>query len=92
MQVNASGRFCGVAEMMGPVDFQRSVDYWQQDEWNDQFPVKWHIIKDVYNSQFRHITLENNDNKPVTNNRDTQEVSLSLSRGLIKVTAFLVYY
>ena len=92
MQVNASGQFCGVAEMMGPVDFQRSVDYWQQDKWNGQFLVKWHIIKDVYNSQFRHITLENNDNKPVTNNRDTEEVSLSVSRGLIKVTAFLVYY
>jgi hypothetical protein len=86
MQVNASGQLCGVAEMMGPVDFQRSVDYWQQDKWNGQFPVKWNIIKDVYNSQFRPITLENNDNKPVTNNRDTQEVSLILSRGLIKVT------
>ena len=61
--------------MIGPVDFEKSVDYWQQDKWNGQFPVKWHIIKDVPNSQFRHIILENNDNKPVTNSRDTQEVS-----------------
>eukprot|EP01018_Ginkgo_biloba_P026777 Gb_38284 [translate_table: standard] len=72
--VNASGQFCGVAEMVGPVDFNKSVDYWQQDKWSGQFPVKWHIIKDVSNSQLRHITLENNDNKPVTNSRDTQEV------------------
>lgn len=74
MQVNASAQFCGVAEMAGPVDFEKSVDYWQQDKWSGQFPVKWHVIKDVPNSQFRHIVLESNDNKPVTNSRDTQEV------------------
>ncbi|XVF02766.1 hypothetical protein REPUB_Repub04eG0202300 [Reevesia pubescens] len=74
--VNASAQFCGVAEMVGPVDFDKSVDYWLQDKWSGQFPVKWHIIKDVPNSQFRHILLESNDNKPVTNSRDTQEVEL----------------
>ncbi|KAI3898278.1 hypothetical protein MKW92_017785, partial [Papaver armeniacum] len=74
--VNASAQFCGVAEMVGPVDFDKSVSYWQQDKWSGQFPVKWHIIKDVPNSQFRHIILENNDSKPVTNSRDTQEVKL----------------
>jgi len=74
--VNASAQFCGVAEMIGAVDFDKSVTYWQQDKWSGQFPVKWHIIKDVPNSQFRHIVLENNDNKPVTNSRDTQEVKL----------------
>ncbi|KAF2286486.1 hypothetical protein GH714_017300 [Hevea brasiliensis] len=72
--VNASAQFCGVAEMVGPVDFDKSVDYWQQDKWSGQFSVKWCIIKDVPNSQFRHIALENNDNKPVTNSRDTQEI------------------
>ncbi|KAJ8759061.1 hypothetical protein K2173_003299 [Erythroxylum novogranatense] len=75
--VNASAQFCGVAEMVGPVDFDKSVDYWQQDKWSGQFPVRWQIIKDVPNSQFRHIVLENNDKKPVTNSRDTQEVELN---------------
>jgi hypothetical protein len=87
MQVNASAQFCGVAEMTGPVDFDKSVDYWQQDKWSGQFPVKWHIIKDVPNSQFRHIVLENNDNKPVTNSRDTQEVGIPLE--LCKLWEFL---
>ncbi|CAL0326352.1 unnamed protein product [Lupinus luteus] len=73
--VNASGQFCGIAEMTGPVDFNKSMDFWQQDKWNGYFPVKWHIIKDVPNPQLRHIILENNDHKPVTNSRDTQEVS-----------------
>jgi heat shock protein HspQ len=74
VQVNASAQFCGVAEMTGPVNFEKSVDYWQQDKWTGQFPVKWRIVKDVPNNLFRHIILENNENKPVTNSRDTQEV------------------
>uniref|UniRef100_A0A0E0LSG0 YTH domain-containing family protein n=1 Tax=Oryza punctata TaxID=4537 RepID=A0A0E0LSG0_ORYPU len=84
--VNGSGQFCGVAEMIGPVDFDKSVDYWQQDKWSGQFPVKWHIIKDVPNNLLRHIILENNDNKPVTNSRDTQEVKLE--HGLQMLTIF----
>lgn len=74
MQVNTSGQFVGLAEMIGPVDFNRSVEYWQQDKWNGCFPLKWHIVKDVPNNLLRHITLDNNENKPVTNSRDTQEV------------------
>jgi len=75
--VNASGQFCGVAEMVSSVDFHTSMNFWQQDKWNGFFPVKWHIIKDVPNSQFRHIILENNDHKPVTNSRDTQEIKFT---------------
>ncbi|XP_022683832.1 uncharacterized protein LOC101761965 isoform X2 [Setaria italica] len=74
--VNGSGQFCGVAEMIGPVDFDKSVDYWQNDRWSGQFPVKWHTVKDVPNNLVRHIILENNENKRVTNSRDTQEVKL----------------
>ncbi|XP_035820779.1 uncharacterized protein [Zea mays] len=74
--VNSSGHFCGVAEMIGPVNFDKSVDYWQNERWNGQFPVKWHIVKDVPNNIVRHIILENNENKRVTNSRDTQEVKL----------------
>ncbi|PUZ48827.1 hypothetical protein GQ55_7G276600 [Panicum hallii var. hallii] len=74
--VNGSGQFCGVAEMIGPVDFDKNVDYWQNDRWSGQFPVKWHIVKDVPNNIVRHIILENNEDKRVTNSRDTQEVKL----------------
>ncbi|KAF0930617.1 hypothetical protein E2562_033814 [Oryza meyeriana var. granulata] len=84
--VNGSGQFCGVAEMIGPVDFDKSVDYWQQDKWSGQFPVKWHIVKDVPNNLLRHIILENNDKKPVTNSRDTQEVRLD--QGIHMLTIF----
>ncbi|KAI3994094.1 hypothetical protein MKX01_012351 [Papaver californicum] len=83
--VNTSGQFVGLAEMTGPVDFNKSVEYWQQDKWNGCFPVKWHIVKDVPNSLLKHITLENNDNKPVTNSRDTQEVKFEQGLQLIKI-------
>ncbi|XP_044489531.1 YTH domain-containing protein ECT1-like isoform X2 [Mangifera indica] len=83
--VNASAQFCGVTEMVGPVDFDKNVDYWLQDKWSGQFPVKWHIIKDVPNSQFRHILLKNNENKPATNSRDTQEVEMEPGMEMLNI-------
>lgn len=83
--VNTSGQFVGVAEMVGHVDFEKTVEYWQQDKWNGCFPLKWHIVKDVPNNILKHITLENNDNKPVTNSRDTQEVKLEQGLEMLKI-------
>jgi hypothetical protein len=83
--VNTSGQFVGVAEMTGPVDFENNFEYWQQDKWNGCFPVKWHIVKDVSNSMLKHIILENNENKPVTNSRDTQEVKLEQGLQMLKI-------
>ncbi|XP_043719644.1 YTH domain-containing protein ECT3 isoform X2 [Telopea speciosissima] len=87
--VNGSGQFVGVAEMIGKVDFKKDMDFWQVDKWNGFFPVEWHIIKDVPNSQLRHIILENNENKPVTYSRDTQEIELK--QGLEMLTIFKSY-
>ncbi|CAB1341013.1 unnamed protein product, partial [Coregonus sp. 'balchen'] len=78
--VNGSGHFCGVAEMRSPVDYNAYAGVWSQDKWKGKFEVKWAFVKDVPNSQLRHIRLENNDNKPVTNSRDTQEVPLEKAK------------
>ena len=83
MQVNGSGQFVGVAEMTGRVVFEKDMDFWQLDKWSGYFPLKWHIIKDIPNTQLRHIILENSDNRPVTYTRDTQEVSFSISMSLL---------
>jgi hypothetical protein len=56
--------------------FDKTVEYWQQDKWTGCFPVKWHIVKDIHNNLLKHIILEYNENKPVTNSRDTQEVRI----------------
>ncbi|XP_068903227.1 YTH domain-containing family protein 3 isoform X2 [Tenebrio molitor] len=72
--VNGSGHFCGMAQMVSPVDYNANSSVWSQDKWKGQFKVRWIYVKDVPNVQLRHIRLENNENKPVTNSRDTQEV------------------
>ncbi|KAF7803588.1 YTH domain-containing protein ECT4 isoform X2 [Senna tora] len=74
--VNGSGQFVGVAEMIGPVDFKKDMDFWKHNKYNGFFPIRWHILKDVPNTQFRYIILPNNDNHRVTYSRDTQEVEL----------------
>ncbi|KAM6977047.1 YTH domain-containing family protein 1-like [Aplochiton taeniatus] len=83
--VNGSGHFCGVAEMRSPVDYGTSAGVWAQDKWKGKFDVAWLFVKDVPNSQLRHIRLENNDNKPVTNSRDTQEVPLEKAKQVLKI-------
>ncbi|CAN6475567.1 unnamed protein product [Victoria cruziana] len=83
--VNASGQFCGLAEVIGMVDFKKSLDFWQQDRWNGFFPVKWHIIKDIPNSQFRHIILKNNENKQVTRSRDMQEIEFLQGLEMLRI-------
>ncbi|XP_062212651.1 YTH domain-containing protein ECT3-like [Phragmites australis] len=83
--VNSSGQFVGLAEMVGRVDFSKTVEYWQQDKWTGCFPVKWHIVKDIPNSLLKHIILEYNENKPVTNSRDTQEVKLEQGLQMLKM-------
>ncbi|KAL6850079.1 hypothetical protein ACP4OV_020706 [Aristida adscensionis] len=83
--VNGSGHFCGMAEMVGPVDFHKDMDIWCQDKWTGCFPVRWHIVKDIPNYSLQHITLQNNENKPVTHSRDTQEVPYIPGMSMLKI-------
>jgi len=83
--VNGSGHFCGVAEMNSGVDTNICTGVWSQDKWKGKFDVKWVYVKDVPNNQLRHIKLENNDNKPVTNSRDTQEVPRDKGMQLMRI-------
>lgn len=83
--VNGSGYFCGVAEMVSPVNYSTNACVWTQNKWKGQFQVHWIYVKDVPNAQLRHIRLENNEDKPVTNSRDTQEVPPIQGRQVLKV-------
>ena len=74
-----------MAEMMSPVDYEHQTDVWQMsNKWQGKFEVKWIYVKDVPNSQFRNIRLENNENKPVTNSRDTQEIPYEKGKLMLK--------
>uniref|UniRef100_A0A0A9Z3Q8 YTH domain family protein 2 n=2 Tax=Lygus hesperus TaxID=30085 RepID=A0A0A9Z3Q8_LYGHE len=83
--VNGSGHFCGMAVMTSAVDYNASSSVWSQDKWKGQFRVKWIYVKDVPNGQLRHIRLENNENKPVTNSRDTQEVPFERGKQVLRI-------
>eukprot|EP00697_Spironema_sp_BW2_P011151 gnl/Spiro4/26748_TR13285_c0_g1_i1.p1 gnl/Spiro4/26748_TR13285_c0_g1~~gnl/Spiro4/26748_TR13285_c0_g1_i1.p1 ORF type:complete len:474 (+),score=68.21 gnl/Spiro4/26748_TR13285_c0_g1_i1:58-1479(+) len=85
--VNASGRFCGMAQMTSALDYNTSCEFWDDDRWGGRFSVRWHYIKDIPNNQFRHITNPKNDDRPVTNSRDTQEVPLEQGRAMLSVFA-----
>ncbi|RKP35130.1 YTH domain-containing protein, partial [Dimargaris cristalligena] len=83
--VNASGRFCGMAEMQSEVDLSRRSTVWAQDKWNGVFQVRWTFAKDIANIYIRHILLANNNNKPITNSRDTQEIPEGPGRQMLKI-------
>ncbi|WVO14378.1 hypothetical protein L204_102011 [Cryptococcus depauperatus] len=73
--VNGSRHFCGVAEMITPVDETKTSKVWAQDKWKGVFEVKWIFARDVPSSALRHIRLTNTPEcKPITNSRDTQEL------------------
>lgn len=56
--VNASGHFCGMAEMLTPVDYTRSSTVWASDKWKGVFKVRWIYVRDIPNSNLRHIKLK----------------------------------
>ncbi|OAP12602.1 ECT11 [Arabidopsis thaliana] len=87
--VNASRQFVGLAEMVGYVDFNKDLDFWQVDKWSGFFPVEWHVVKDIPNWELRHIILDNNEDKPVTQTRDTHEIKLK--EGLQMLSIFKKY-
>ncbi|WWD02321.1 hypothetical protein V865_000360 [Kwoniella europaea PYCC6329] len=73
--VNGSRHFCGVAQMLTPVDETTNSTVWAQDKWKGIFKVKWIFVRDVPSQALRHIRLTNTpEKKPITNSRDTQEL------------------
>ena len=53
-----SGHFCGMAEMLTPVDYTRSSTVWASDKWKGVFKVRWIFVRDIPNASLRHIRLK----------------------------------
>ncbi|ODV93900.1 hypothetical protein PACTADRAFT_51648 [Pachysolen tannophilus NRRL Y-2460] len=86
--VNGSGHFCGIAEMRGPVDFDRNLGCWSDPKWKGCFPIKFLFVKDIPNKLFRNLTLKMFKNgvqclSPVTMSRDTQELPFEVGKKMI---------
>jgi hypothetical protein len=87
--VNASGHFCGMAQMMTVLDYNSSSNVWvQEGKWKGTFKVKWIYVKDVPNVKLRHICLTNTpERKPVTQSRDTQELPTDGGKEVLRIMA-----
>ena len=85
---NGSGRFIGVARMKTPCDFDKSFEYWTQDQkWLGLFEVEWIFIKDVPFNEFKNIiiTMKDGETKPISNSRDCQEVPFNFAKTMIEI-------
>lgn len=88
--VNGSGQFVGVCKMLSEVNFDEKFAQWEQeDKWPGKFRVEWVFIKDIPNREFKSILVPTNENKPVSNCRDSME--LALSEGLKVLEIFKNY-
>ncbi|KAI8907551.1 YT521-B-like domain-containing protein [Powellomyces hirtus] len=86
--VTASGRFCGVARMTSPIDWTRSEDIWeQQKKYKGTFELEWIFVKDVPHRAVRHLRVSANEDKPVSNSRDTQELTQDIGHDLLRIFA-----
>ena len=77
LSCNGSGRYVGVSKMKTSCDENRNFEFWTQDgKWPDLFDVEWIFIKDVPFKEFKDIIITMNDGeiKPISNDRDTQEI------------------
>jgi len=88
--VNRSGCFCGMAQMISNYYSDRHFGSWVQDgKWQGSFIVKWIYVKDIPNKDLKDIQLPNNDGRPVTFSRDTQEIPFE--QGIEMLTRFINY-
>jgi len=88
--VNRSGCFCGMAQMISNYYKERHFGSWVQDgKWQGSFIVKWIYVKDIPNKDLKDIQLPNNDNRPVTFSRDTQEIPFN--QGVEMLKRFIKY-
>jgi len=88
--VNRSGCFCGMAQMISNYYADRHFGSWVQDgKWQGSFIVKWIYVKDIPNKDLKDIQLPNNDGRPVTFSRDTQEIPFK--QGIEMLTRFIKY-
>jgi YT521-B-like domain len=77
-----------MARMLSPVDYTTSSSVWTQtDKWKGRMETRWIFVKDIPNSQLRHIRVWNNENKPVTNSRDTQELPPEAGLAMLRIFA-----
>lgn len=85
---NGSGRFVGVARMKTACDYEKTFEYWTQDQkWLGLFEIEWVFIKDIPFKEFKKIifTMKDSETKPISNSRDCQEVPFNFAKTMIEI-------
>lgn len=84
--VNGSGRFCGVAEMTSDLESGLDTSIWgDTKKYGAAFKVRWIIVRDVQNRLLKRFLIPDNEMKPVTNSRDTQEIPAAICKSILKL-------
>ncbi|KAH3671468.1 hypothetical protein WICMUC_004600 [Wickerhamomyces mucosus] len=87
--VNGSGKFSGIAEMRSEINSLSNTDcqpIWVDNaKYKGSFEIQWIFIKDIRNSFFKSLKNSQNDYKPVTISRDTQEIPFDTGVEMVKI-------
>ena len=86
--LNQSGQFCGVAQLASDLNSHSTLitpNNSKTASLGGNFAVKWLFCKDIPNKFFKHLSNKLNENKPVANSRDTQEVSFMEGVGMLEI-------
>jgi hypothetical protein len=85
---NGSGRCVGVAKMKSSCDFNKTFNYWTQDnKWTGLFNVEWIFIKDVPLKEFQNIIIimRGGEIQPITYARDAQEIPYEQAKIMLDI-------
>lgn len=85
---NKSGRFVGVAKMKSDCDYNKTFDFWTQDnKWMGLFDVEWIFIKDVPMKEFNDIIISMKYGiiKPISYAQNTQEIPYEEAKNMLNI-------
>ncbi|BFZ54811.1 hypothetical protein PYCC9005_001848 [Savitreella phatthalungensis] len=75
--VNGSGRFCGVAELVGGLEDGTLVGVWERAGgrvWEGHFRVRWHTVVDLPTTELTHIQIDGPTPRTIARARDTHRL------------------
>jgi len=84
--VNKSGRFCGLAQLMTPVEDDCEFEHWtDKGRYIGQMKLDWIFVKDIRFKFFVGLKNQLNEGKDVFHSRDTQEISFDEGVSMIQL-------
>ena len=83
--VGSSGKFCGLAEMIGPCYPQAVTNIWSSPNPGGHYTVHWIMVKDASFAAFSHLLDPDNQMEPVTCMRDSCRINPDVARETVMV-------